>query len=80
MIVRPNFATHPLDEFWARGTSIYCQDEGGNGECLLCECVSEHTAQGIVAVLRYHNHVATQFSYTGPTPPKLSLVKRCGDE
>jgi hypothetical protein len=71
---RPKFATHPLDDFWARGTSVFCNE--GNDDIFLCECVSEYTAQGIVEVLRYHNHVATQFSWTGPRAPKLRIVGR----
>jgi hypothetical protein len=76
MAKRPQYATHPLDEFWVDGTSVYCNEnwDGENTATLLCECVSEYTAQGIADVLRYHNHVATLFSWTGPRPPKLRLV------
>jgi hypothetical protein len=72
MMKRPTFGTHPLDEFRAVGTSVLA--DRGDEEMLLCECCSEFTAQGIVDVLRYHNHVATQFSWTGPTPPKLRII------
>ena len=73
MTERPDFATHPHDEFWTNGTSVICN--GPDGEpCLLAECCSEHTAEGIVAVLRYHNSVATQFCY-GPRKLEPKVVR-----